>query len=176
MNPIKNNNGFTLIEVMIVIVLLSALIATTISSINMTSSLVQNNSSSIMSAMSEIETSYGMYLNDKNTSPTGLTDVTFVPIYLMTPNTIQNFDSAYGTNGYVLAQQTGQAVGNNGWYIAARANVGGSKDIAWQGIVQAATKLSLYKFFYNTAVAAVTNMAPPAGASTVYVTYWITRY
>lgn len=180
MNRLRNEKGFTLIEVMITVILLTALVAMSVKSYNTGSSLVDSSASNLMGAMGDIETNFGLYLSDKNQTPTsttltGLTDTTFVPTYLMVPNTVQRFDATYGTSGYVLAQQTGQPVGNNGWYIASKVAVTGSTDISWLAISKAASKLSLNKFFYNTTVPALTNMAAPAGAATVYVTYWITR-
>jgi prepilin-type N-terminal cleavage/methylation domain-containing protein len=172
---INNNKGFTLVEIMVVIILLTSLIAMTVTNLDMSSSMVHNGTSNIMASMSEIEASYGLYLNDKNVSPTGLTDTSFVPIYLMIPNTIQNFDSTYGTSGYVLEEKTAGLAGTRGWYVASRVTCK-STDITWKSIVNAGTKLSSDKYFYNSAVAALSNIAPPAASTTIYVTYWITRY
>lgn len=178
---LKNNKkGFTLIEILVVIMLLSSLVAITVKNFSVGSSLIDSSSATLMSAMGEIETSFGLYLSDKNQTPatttlTGLTDTTFVPAYIMVPNAVQRFDATYGTSGYLLKQQTGQAIGNNGWYVSTRVTVSGSSDIAWQAITKTASKLSVNKFFYNTSVPALTNMAAPSGTTTVYVTYWITR-
>lgn len=170
------NKGFTLVEVIVAITLVSMLIAVSMSKFNFGSKISDNTATEMIAALSEIETSYGLYLQDKNASPTGLGDATFVPVYLMIPKVATGFDGAYSTGGFNLAERTGQAAPNNGWYIASRVAVTGVSDTRWNAILNMSSRLPSTKFFYNTTVPAVTNMAAPAGAATVYATYWITRY
>lgn len=173
---LKNDSGFTLVEVTIAIILVGILVTISLSKINWNNKISSGVSSQIISCFGEIETAYGLYLSDKNTSPTGLADATFVPIYLAVPPAPTGFDSSYGTSGFILGLQTGQASPNNGYYIATRVIVSGTNDPKWNGIIQASNQLPTTKFNYNTTTPAITNMGAPAGATTVYLTYWITRY
>lgn len=164
-------------EVIIAITLLSTLIAISMSKFNFTTKISDNVAADLQSAMTEIETSFGLYQNDKNAAPTGLTDTTFVPIYVMIPKISAAFDNAYGTNGFNLVERTGQASPDNGWYIATKVTISGSNDPNWNAITRIASKLPSTKFYYNTtAPPATSNMAAPSGSTTLYTTYWITRY
>lgn len=169
------NKGFTLIEVLIVVALLTSLIGMSISMVNWEQQAAQNTSNELASKFADIESAFNQYTADKNTQPTGLTDTTFTPIYLFTPHAPKGFDAAYGTNGFVLAHQTGQASPNNGWHICSKVTVTGANDSKYIALKNLSTSLSLQKYFYNTACPSNSNMADPGGAATIYSVYWITR-
>ena len=121
------------------------------------------------------QNTFAEYHNALGTYPSGLGDSTFVPAYLQPPPAPDGFDRTYGTSGFTLAQQTGQVSPNNGYYLCARASVSGASSALYQGIKNTGTRLSSSQYFYNTSCPATTNMADPAGAATVYPTYWFFR-
>ena len=172
----RHNSGFSVIEILIAIMLISAIVAMSISKLNLTNNQASVVSSDLLSGYSDLESAFGLYFSDKAAYPTGLADTTFVPLYLMVPKAPNGFDTAYGVSGYLLALRTGQASPNNGYYLATRVTVSNANDVNWKGILTAASKLPSTKFYYNTTVPAITNMAAPAASTVVYVTYWINRY
>ena len=146
-----NNNGFTLIEILIALTIMTMLIGLSVSAINYSSNLVNNTSNELLSKMGDIESAFNQYSTDKNAPPAGLTDATFAPTYLFVPNTPVGFDQAYGTNGFNLAQRTGQASPDNGWYICTKTSITDQNDMKYQAIKKMASNLSPQKFFYASA-------------------------
>lgn len=173
-NSFKNAKGFTITEILVALTVLSALLAISTTNINSAKYAVETISGELMSAFSDISLSMGNYHNEKNAMPAGLNDPTFVSYYIFPPIAPNGFDTSYGVNGYNLALRTGQVSPNNGWYVCAKTTVSGANDVKWRAIIQTATNLSPQRFFYNTACPSRSNMASPAGSTTVYVTNWIT--
>lgn len=173
MSLLKNDKGFTLMELMVVLSVLVILGTIVKDNTNNTPTLINTNSSAIMSSLVAVESSLNDYFNVHNTYPTAMDDSTFVPAFCTPPRVITGFDTTYGSNGILFANQTGQPAGQNGHYIAMRATVKGGQSIIWNAIVAAASKMPLYKCYYNTSAPANTNMAAPGGTTTVYLTCWI---
>lgn len=167
-------NGFTFLEVLVSLSILSALLVLATTNVSSEKYTVETISGGLLAGFSDISLSLNNYQSDKNAMPTGLTDATFLSWYIYPPTAPNGFDTSYGVNGFNLAHQTGQPSPANGWYICAKTTVSGSRDVKWQAITQTAQNLSTEKFFYNTACPARSNMAAPGGATTVYVTNWIT--
>ena len=172
MHILNNKKGFTLLELTVVIMILGILIAITTDKSNISNAVTNSNQANIVSTFVAIESSFNDYYSAKSAYPTGLADATFVPSYLTPPRPPTGFDTTYGTGGILLANQTGQPVNQNGHYISLKTSVTG-QDIIWNSIAAAGAKLPATKFFYNTTAPALTNMTAPAGAATVYLTYWI---
>lgn len=170
----RNNKGFTLIEIIIVIVLIGVA-ATIVSMLMNTSQIDKGMSAKLKSDLSAIETAYITYNQNANLTPTSLSDAAFVPAYLTPPRVINGFDETYGVSGYLLAYRTGQPVGQNGTYIAVKVSVSGATDEKFLTLKNIAGDLPSTKFYYNTTVPAVTTMADPAAAATIYATYWVLR-
>ena len=173
--PMKNKNGFTLIEILIAMTIMTVLISLSVAAINYNSNIVNNTANELLSKVSDIEAAFNQYVADKNNPPTGLTDATFTPTYLFTPLAPTGYDQTYGTSGFTLAQRTGQASPDNGWYVCAKVTVPNSGDPKFQALKKIATMVSPQKFFYNTSCPATTTMADPAAAATIYPVYWIMR-
>jgi prepilin-type N-terminal cleavage/methylation domain-containing protein len=171
----NSKKGFTLIEILIAMTLLSLLVAVSISALNYNNNVVAGIANDLMSKLSDIESGFNMYVNEKNIPPTGLSDTTFAPTYIFAPVAPQGFDATYGTNGFNLAQRTGQTSPNNGWYVCAKVAVSDATDLKYLAIKQVASKVSPQKYFYNTSCPATTNMTDPVAAATVYSSYWISR-
>lgn len=171
----KQQSGFTLIEVIVVITLLGLAIAMTSQVLNYGDVAARNNANKMIADLADIEVSFGNYYADKNAYPTGLADATFVPTYLFVPQVPTRWDNTYGVSGYKLAQQSAQPSPNNGYYVCAKTTVTGSSDMNWAVIGHIAERLSSNNFFYNTACPATSNMGAPGGAATVFLTYWLTR-
>lgn len=167
---------------MVAVTILAFIISIVVSQVNFSDRTVSNLATSMKSSFSQIELAFVTYANDKNQYPTmttnGLSDTTFVPIYLYVPPMTQNFDSdgANYVNGWMLKERTGQSAPNNGVYICAKATVSGATDSKFRAIKQLATDLPSGKYFYNSACPATSNAADPGGSTTLYPTYWITRY
>lgn len=175
MQLIRKNNGFTLIEILISITLLTVLILISASYMNYNPMLISSEANQLMSGYADIEGAFNRYVSEKNANPTGLTDATFVPIYLFVPMPPGAFDTTYGTSGYTLTQVTGQTSPNNGWVICNKIGVSGATDLNYLAVKKAASSLSAQKYFYNTSCGATSNMADPGAAATVYTNYWISR-
>lgn len=175
-NRLSNSYGFSLLELVLTITLMSLAIAITASIVNFNSTTVTTTCDDLMNSLTSIESAALNYSSDKSIMPSSLTDTAFVPTYLFPPKAPKTFDASYGTSGYYLAQQTGQTSPNNGYYVCARATVTSSTDTAFAGILAASEKMSAAKFFYNTTCPATSNMATPSSSTTVYTTYWFTRY
>jgi prepilin-type N-terminal cleavage/methylation domain-containing protein len=180
-NKIKHDSkGFTLVEVMCVLMLLGLIVTMVCTHFNSSAMIANSAADDLVSSVSLIQSAYNSYNQDKGMPPaadgTGnaLGNSAFVPVYLFIPRPASGFDGTYGVTGYFLGYQTGQASPNNGSYICARANVTGN-DPTFQAIVKASTILSANKFFYNTSCPATTNMGTPTGATQVIITEWMTR-
>lgn len=169
------NKGFTLIEVLVAVTLMSTLVIISASYLNFTTAIVASQSTRLLAAFTEIETDFNRYFSEKNATPTGLTDSTFVPVYLFVPVAPDGFDITYGVTGFTLTQITGQTSPNNGWVICSKIAVTGSTDTNYSAVKKVATQVSAQKYFYNTSCGATSNMADPSGAATVYPNYWILR-
>lgn len=176
MKHFNKNRGFTLVEIMLALTLVTLASVLLMGVVNYSDRTARNNASQITTAFAAIESAVNRYWNDKNgVYPTGLTDSTFVPTYLFIPALPASFDATYGTNGFYFGQQTGQASPNNGYYVCARANVTGASDPNWLTAGFIGNYLSAQKYFYNTSCPATSNMGAPAGATTVLYTMWLTR-
>jgi prepilin-type N-terminal cleavage/methylation domain-containing protein len=173
---IRGCRGFTMVELLISLVLFGVLIALAVNAYNFTLPVKQNIASHLLSDCSTIEMAFVSYNNDKNTYPTGMTDSSFVPVYLHAPIAPEGFDTAYGKSGYTLAKQTGQASPNNGWYICTKVTVDNSDDPKWQAMSIIDEKVSKDKFFYGSACPALSNASAPSSPTTIYPTIWLTRY
>lgn len=171
----SSKSGFTLIEILIAMTLLSVMVAITVTAVNYSSNVSAATSGQLMAEFNDIESAFNQYMSEKNAAPSGLGDSTFAPTYLFVPQVPNGFDNTYGTTGFNLAQATGQASPNNGWYICTKVAVTGAADNNYIAIKKIASQLSTQKFFYNTSCPATTNMADPSGAATVYTSYWIMR-
>lgn len=169
-----NCKGFTFLEILVALSILSALLVLSTTNMNSEKFGVETISGGLMSGFSDISLSISNYQAEKNTMPTGLDDPSFVSWYIYPPSAPNGFDQSYGVNGFQLAHRTGQPSPENGWYVCAKATVSGPTDVKWQAITQTAQNLSAERFFYNTTCPARSNMAAPGGTSTVYVTNWIT--
>lgn len=175
MKTLLSKNGFTLIEILIAMTIMTILISLSVASINYNSNVINNTSNELLSKMGDIEAAYNQYMADKNSPPSGLSDSSFTPAYLFTPVAPTGYDTSYGTNGFTLAQRTGQASPNNGWYVCAKTTVSGIEDPKYQAMKKIAALVSPQKYFYNTSCPATSNMADPSAAATVYSNYWIMR-
>jgi len=171
----RNNLGFTMVELLFSLTLIAFVIGLSVSAVNFKSRSADNTETELVGAFSSIEAATQNYLHDKSSYPTGLTDASFVPVYLFPPRAPSVFDRTYGVSGFSMARQTGQASPNNGYYVCAKVSVDNATDYKFEAIKQVAARVSVNKFFYNTACPALTNAADPAGATTLYPTYWITR-
>ncbi len=171
----SNSKGFTFLEILVALSILSALLVLSTTNVNSEKFTVETISGGLLSGFSDISLSLTNYQSDKNAMPTGLDDTSFASWYIYPPNAPNGFDQSYGVNGFRLAHQTGQPSPQNGWFVCAKATVSGPTDVKWQAITQTAQNLSSGKFFYNTSCPALSNMAAPGGTSTVYVTNWITN-
>ncbi|MCL5237741.1 MAG: prepilin-type N-terminal cleavage/methylation domain-containing protein [Nitrospirae bacterium] len=171
----QRQKGFSLVELIIALALLSTIAAIVYNVVNPNLWQVTGLSARIRSDFMQMEMGVTNYYSAAGSYPASLSDNTFVPQYLTPPSVASTFDATYGTGGYLLAQQTGQASPNNGYYLACRVTVTGTQDPNYKAIKQVAANLSVQKFFYNTSVPAVSNMGDPAGNATVYLTYWLTR-
>lgn len=171
----RNNKGFTLVELMVVITLIAFVVAISVNYTNYDDRAARNNASKLIADFTTVEGNVGVYQAEKGIYPTGLTDASFVPSYLFVPIPPTSWDVSYGTSGYFLAQRTGQAAPNNGYYVCAKTTITGATDTNWLAMGYVAEKLSSNKFFYNTSCPATVNMGAPGGAVTLYATYWITR-
>ena len=169
--------GFTLIEMLVVITLLGTIMAIMVSSKSVSNYGATNTANKIGSDLALIQNGAVTYNTDKNAYPTGMTDATFVPTYLFAPLVPTGWDSSYGTNGYYMGLQTGQATPNNGEYVCARANnVSSATDLNWIATTLITQQFAPTQYYVNTSCMAVTNMAAPVIPTTVYITFWITRY
>lgn len=172
----KNDKGFTLIEILIAVTLLSVATALLLGTVNYQDRAARNTADKITTDFGAIEAAFNNFYADKSGYPTGLGDVTFVPLYLFVPKAPSTYDGTYGTNGYNLGLRTGQASPNNGYYLCAKASVTGAADTNWLATTYIGQRLSPNKYFVNTSCPATTNMAAPGGAATIYLTIWLTRY
>lgn len=173
----KANRGFTLIEVVIVIVLIGIAATIAVMSINLAPIDAKGAAAQVKSDLATIEIAMASYNQRYNNFPAGLTDATFVPAYLMPPRINALFDSAYGTNGYQIDSRTGQPAGQNGYFVLIHTTVTGATDEKFLALKKLAAQLPPTKFYYNTtAPPAVSNMADPAGGAAIFGTYWVTRY
>lgn len=169
--------GFTLIELLVVITLLATIMAIMVSSKSMSNYAASNTANKIGSDLALIQNGATTYNTDKNAYPTGMTDATFVPTYLFAPMVPAGWDATYGTNGYFMGLQSGQATPNNGEYVCARANnVGSAVDLNWLAATLITQQYAPTQYYVNTSCMAVANMAAPVIPTTVYITFWITRY
>jgi len=172
----RKNQGFTLVELLVVVTLLSGVMVIMLGSGSFQNWSAQNAAARITSDFSTIENAFIDYNADKNAYPASLTDPTFSPQYLFAPQVPNGWDNAYGTYGYVMGHQTGQVSPNNGYYVCVRANgVAGASDQKWQTMLLMGQQYSPAKYFINTSCPSVSNMTAPAFPSTVYATLWLTR-
>ena len=172
----RNNNGFMLMDFLIALGLAGALLTIAVNFVDFSSISADRTKSSLLSSFTYIESAALNYQNEKGAMPTSLTDNTFVPIYLHPPKAPTGFDGSYGVDGFNMALRTGQASPDNGYYVCAVVSVTDASDPRFVGIKRLSESLSSSKYFYSTACPATTNIADPAGAATVYATYWLTRY
>lgn len=172
----SRSKGFTLVEILVCMTILAIMISLMFGIVNYSNQTVNNNAAKVTNDFGAIEAAFVNYFSVKGTYPASLTDATFVPIYLFTPKAPTSFDTTYGTNGYFLASQTGQASPNNGYYICAKLTAASSSDPLWLTLTTIGQTLSAQKFFYNTACPATSNMAAPSSATVIYPTIWLTRY
>lgn len=172
----RNHRGFTLIEMLLVITLIGGVLAILSTGLRWGERHAEQVASQLMSDFAAIESAVLSYEEDKNSYPAGLGDATFAPAYIFPPVVPTGFYTAYGVSGYNLDLRSGQPAPDNGYYICAKVSVPKATDAKYRAIKLVAGKIATSKFFYNTACPADSDMADPAGAATVYATYWITRY
>lgn len=172
---IVRQRGFSLVELMLCITVMGLLTVMMGSKINWSPWKISGISGQLIGDFSSIEAGFRNYWDEKGVYPANLSDATFVPGYLFVPIAPSVFDTAYGVSGYLLGQQTGQPSPNNGYYICAKVVVANAEDPRYRALEKVAEQMSMNKFFYGAACPAVANVAVPAGATTIYPTYWITR-
>ncbi len=177
-----NSNGFTLIELIIVITILAFVISLLIPVFNINMSNIQKKQihSKLLGNFMSIESAFNNYMVDKNAYPVAsgtpanmLNDNSFVPSYLMIPSPPDGFDTTYGLNGFLVNAKTD--ANPKGYYICAKVDVTGSSDLKYIAIKEISQKVSQGKYYYNTTCPAGANMADPTGAVSIYPTYWILR-
>jgi len=172
---LHNSKGFTLLEVLAALTVLSLLYAVTATNVNPSKYAADTISGELMVSFADIGQSLQNYQNEKSVFPTGLNDVTFVSYYIYPPVAPNGFDRSYGVSGYNLALQTGQVSPNNGWYVCVKTTVSNANDVKFLALKKTAANLSASRFFYNTSCPAYSNMSDPAASATVYATNWISN-
>lgn len=165
----NNKNGFTMLEVLVVMIMLSAVIALMVGILGAGNGNRQAESASmkLLNDFSNIEMAFNNYKQEKNAVPTGLTDATFVPTYLFPPkaDTDKGFiNPAGGTDGYLL---TTSSTSN---YICAQATY---SDTIAATATELKKKVSSMKVITAAACGATADAMPTSG--TVSFTYWINR-
>jgi len=168
--------GFTLVEILICMTIIAIMISLMFGLVNYSNQTAQNNAAKLTNDFGAIEAAFVNYFSAKGLYPASLTDATFVPIYLFPPKAPTSFNGAYGTNGYFLGSQTGQASPNNGYYVCAQVTAVSASDTSWLTLTNIGQTLSAQKYFYNTTCPATSNMAAPSSATVIYPTIWLTRY
>lgn len=177
---IKSNKGFTLLELIIVIGILSFVIAVIVPMINtnLSNTKIKQITTKLAKDFADMESGFNNYVMDKNTYPSHasnlLQDTNFVPFYLMPPPAPEGFDTTYGTNGYLMFSKTD--VAPKGYYICAKVDVANGSDIKYIALKNLLTQVSPQKFFYNTSCPSASNLSTdPTTNTTLYVTYWMMR-
>jgi prepilin-type N-terminal cleavage/methylation domain-containing protein len=161
---LTNNNGFTVVELLIAVTIFAFLVATAVSSINFQRDAVRQTASKLMSDLSAIEMAFTNYSVNRNAFPTGLTDPTFVGgVFLFVPTPPDGFAA------YTMSSNT------NGFFICTSATVSGTTDHRFESIMRAQSKAPAGKTFSNTTCPAVTNANPASFPATLHFTYWIFR-
>ena len=183
MKRCRSTAGFTMIELIVALTLLAFITTLTMNYVNFSSRAVENLSVRLLSDFTNLEAGFSSYSYDKGTDVVDsnangeyLDEATLVPVYAFVPKISTGFDAGYGVSGFSLRKRTGQAAPNNGFFICARASVSGADATEFLAIKDIASKTAATKFYYNTACPETANMADPAGAATVYTTYWLSRY
>ncbi|MGE0917808.1 type II secretion system protein [Trichlorobacter lovleyi] len=165
----RNRSGFTMLEVLVVMIMLSAVIALMVGILGAGSGNRQAESASmkLLNDFSNIEMAFNNFKHEKNAVPVGLTDSTFVPVYLFPPKADSGFErptTAGWVDGYLLGASA------NGNYVCAQA--------AYSDAIAAAAselkkKTSSMKVITNASCGSTTDSMPTSG--TVSFTYWISR-
>lgn len=165
----NNRNGFTMLEVLVVMIMLSAVIALMVGILGPGTGnrLAESSSMKLLNDFSNIEMAFNNFKQEKAAIPSGLTDTTFVPTYLFPPKVDSGFSTPTDTgwvDGYLL---TTSSTSN---YICAQATV-------TEGITAMATelkkKVSSMKVITAATCGLTTDAMPTTG--TVAFTYWINR-
>jgi len=166
----NNRNGFTMLEVLVVMIMLSAVIALMVGILGTGSANRQAESASmkLLNDFSNIEMAFNNYKQEKNALPSGLADSTFVPTYLFPPKVDTGFAKPSDTgwvDGYNLT--TSSSAGN---YICAQADF---TDSISATATELKKKVSSMKVITAPACGATVDAMPASG--TVSFTYWINR-
>ncbi len=165
----RNRNGFTMLEVLVVMIMLSAVIALMVGILGAGSGNRQAESAAmkLLNDFSNIEMAFNNYKQEKNAVPTGLTDATFVPVYLFPPKADSGFDRPIATgwvDGYLLGSSA------SGTYVCAQAAY---TDTIAATATELKKKTSSMKVITNASCGSTTDAMPTSG--TVSFTYWINR-
>jgi prepilin-type N-terminal cleavage/methylation domain-containing protein len=165
----NNRNGFTMIEILVVMIMLSAVIGLMVGVLGPGTGNRQAEACSmkLLNDFSNIEMAFNNYKQEKNNSPSGLTDTTFVPTYLFPPkaDTDKGFTNPTGgTDGYLLGESS------DGNYICAQATFSETINLAAAELIK---KVSSMKVIRNSSCPSKTDSMPTSG--TVAFTYWIIR-
>jgi type II secretory pathway pseudopilin PulG len=170
----KNVNGFSVFEVMLVLSVLSMLVTLMVSLLGTgsTNQQAENSAMKLMNDFASIEMAFNNYKQEKATVPAGLTDATFVPTYLFPPKAdtfFVNYTSttAGAVDGYRLGAAVVAPIGN---YICAQAPFSTPVINTVTSLLQ---KVSSQKVFVNSVCPSATTAIPASG--TVSITYWIVR-
>lgn len=156
-------DGFTVVELLIAITILSFLIATAVSVVNYKKDAVTQTASKILSDLEAIEMAFTNYNTDKNAYPASLVDATFVGgKYLFVPVPPDGFAA------YTMSSDA------TGYYVCTNASVTGTTDYKYEAFTKILTKAPADKAFKNTVCPATAN-ADPAYPAALYLTYWIFR-
>jgi len=165
----NNRNGFTMLEVLVVMIMLSAVIALMVGILGAGSGNRQAESASmkLLNDFSNIEMAFNNYKQEKNALPSGLTDTTFAPTYLFPPKVDAGFAKPSDT-GWVDGYKLTTSSTNN--YICAQAAF---TDSISATATELKKKVSSMKVITAAACGATADVMPTSG--TVSFTYWISR-
>ena len=154
----KHSKGFTLIEILLVLMVIGMIISIMQSNMNYAGIFRQDYVNDYLSDVTDMEISVSNYLSDKEKYPEGevdndldgaqerelknfLTDTTFVPDYLFPPKSPGNFDQDFGRDGYFVTQAASGAI-----FVCARVKEVAEGDLSYKAIVELADKLPDYRF------------------------------
>lgn len=172
----NSSRGFTVIEALLVILLLASAVAITISNIPVDDYVINENSSTHISVVTDIEMGLNNYLQrgdgfpeDSNADANLLDENSFVPRFVFPGKGPSLADKTYGVNGYVFSSN------NDGWYVCFR-HVDVTEGNHAGGVMAVMkNKLATGKFFFNTSCPATSDTTLTTTPATVYGTYWIMR-
>jgi len=173
----NKSRGFTIIEMLVTIAMISLLVGLTITVFDKAVILKNEPSDKVYSDLTAIQSAMLRFEIDKNVMPTSFSTAGFVPQYLMVPKIHKIFDNEYGEFGYHIGVASGEVGTNNGVYVCFKAAVeeGGIKVLS-NSLDLLEDRIQSEKFFYNTSCPSTASLATFPETGNIYGTFWITRY